>query len=553
MFEASQSIARQGRLESERGNFDRMWQEAAELFLPRQADFLNTRRTQGEDRSNLIFDEYGTQALDDGTSVFEGFVMPRGSIWQMIVAPEDALELMKLQHVRAWYERKTRRLFALRNDPMSGFVQQTNESSASLLAFGNQGMTVDLRFDPVTRRPSGLRYRSEHIGSLWIEEDWQGLPARKHRKFCWSAEQARQFWGDAKLERAPEVLNAATDDKKKHDKFEFLHVIEPNYFPDSDRLDWRGKPYFGGYISISDKEFIEQGGYRATPLTYSRFAQSPTETYGRGPGINVLPAIKAAQQIMLDLMVGAEMSLMPPLAASEDMLDQQILYAARDITYGAIDARGNPTVQRLFDVGDMGGALSIQEMVHKVIDHAFFRDLLFITKEMKSHVTDAQLYERTQEKGILLAPLSRQETEWFSPMLEREIDLMAQMGDFDDMPYEVREAGGLKHVVYDNPLNRAQRAEQAGGYFRTLGQLAPLMQVDPNAAKIFLREYPLEKVIRGLAEINAVPASWAATDAERKAAANAEASAEQAQMLLQALPAVGKAANDLSQASSNVA
>lgn len=551
MLDAKQACTKQAELEAARGPFDTAWQQAAELFLPRQADFpITGGRAQGMDRENHVFDEYAIQAAEDGQSVFEGYVTPRGALWQLIVGPD---ELMKMQHVRAWYEAKTRKLFSYREDPRSGFVQQLGESAASLLVFGNQSMLTELRFDPVTRRPAGLRYRSQHIGSVWIEQDWQGLPFRFHRKFTWTAEQAAQYWSPDVLERAPKVAADAADDGKRSAKHEFLATYEVNYSVDPQRADWRGKPYIGGYISLSDKAYLQQGGWSSCPITYSRYAQSPTEDYGRGPGTMVLPAVKAAQQIMLDLMVAAEIGLMPPLGAHDDMMDQQILYAAREITYGAIDSRGNPLVQKLFEPSDMQGALLIQQRIEKLIDHAFFRDLLSITKDMKSHVTDGQLYERTQEKGILLSPLSRQETEWFSPMLEREIDLMAQMGDFDDMPHEVREAGGARTVKYDNPLNRARRAEQASGYFRAFNTIGALAQAAPQAMDMFFREYPLEKVIPGIGEIEAIPASWAATDAEKRAADAAKQQQQQQQQLLEALPIVSKAANDMSKATQNVA
>jgi hypothetical protein len=57
--------------------------------------------------------------------------------------------------------------------------------------------------------------------------------------------------------------------------------------------------------------------------------------------------------------------------------------------------------------------------------------------------------------------LKRQETEWFTPQTERELDLMNEMGMLDDMPPEVAEAGGLYQIIYDNPLATARKAGEA--------------------------------------------------------------------------------------------
>jgi hypothetical protein len=549
MLDAKEALDAQSRMEGARSSFDQQWQEAAELFLPRQADFPSGgTRMQGQDRSNQIFDEYGQQCADDGTSVFEGNIMPRGQLWQLITPADD--ELAKLQHVAAWYEAKSRKLHKYRADARSGFVQESNESAASLMVFGNQAMECEHLADPVTKLKIGLRYRSEHIGRVYIEENWQGLPSRKHVKFRMSAAQAMDRFGSAMLERAPQVAKAANGtpaDKAR--EFEWLRVIKPNPSVDVERMDWRGKPWTCGFLSIADKEFVDIGGYRASPITYSRFRKSPTETYGRGPGTDTLPAVKAAQAIMIDLMVAAEMGLRPPLGAPDDATDMLINYAAGEITYGARDRRGNKMIDVLFEVADSQGALGVQEMVHRVLDRAFFRHLLFTNQDMKSHVTDGQLFERTQEKGVLLAPLGRQEGEWFTPMLDREIDNMAQMGDFDDMPGEVREAGGIYGATYDNPLNRMLRAQAAGGYYRALDKVVAVAQYRPEALDIFFREYPLEKALRGIGDIEAIPASWAATTAEKDAFDKAAAQQKQAaeiQQLAATLEPVGRAARDLS-------
>jgi hypothetical protein len=548
MFDAQHIMSDHQRMVGERSNFDTQWGEVADLILPRQAEFNSQNSTAGAERTNQIFDPYGTQALDDGKSVFTSYVMPQG--FQRMVAAEP--ELMKSKTVATWFEAKTNRLNFYRNEYRSGFSDQCGESAASLLAFGNQGMSVDLRWDHRTRQAVGLKYRTEHIGSVWIDEDWQGTIYRTHRCFELSAEQAFLKWGK-KLEAAPTVWKASQDAKAKANKYKFLHRIEPNPSIVEGRADYAGKPFISCYVSISDKTVIDHGGYGSMRLTYSRLNKSPTEKYGRGRGVDILPALKELQAINIDLMVGAEMALMPPLAAHEDMLDQQLIYGARQISYGAINARGEPMVQRLFDVGDAGPAMTIQERLYAIIDKGFFRDMLLGNKDMKSHVTDSQLYERLQEKGVLLQPLARQMDEWFSPMNDAEIECMALLGDFDDMPGEVREAGGEKALIYDNPLTRAQRAEQAGGYFRVANQVLTMGQYAPEAVKEFISLYPLRKVVPGLAEIEAIPASWAATEAELEESDAADAQQLELANLTEVAPVVADVTQKLSQAQGNVA
>jgi len=291
---------------------------------------------------------------------------------------------------------------------------------------------------------------------------------------------------------------------------------------------------------------LDEGGYRSMPLIFSRYEKAPSETYGRGPAMNVLPAVKAAQQIMRDLVTAIEFMARPALGATDDMLDQIINYAAGEITYGAIDERGNRLVQPLFEGIDIQGAMALRDDVRAMIRRAFFVDLMRVREEQKTHLLNADVMEQLSEKGILLSPLARQETEWFDPMTAREIDLMGEIGLLDDMPPEVREAGGVYQIRYENPLKRAQESGAAAGYFRTLEAFTPLFQVDAGALEDFKQRYPLSKVIPRVAYINGVPAEWEASEDELAQAEADRAQAQGAQELLAAAPIVSKVARDLS-------
>jgi hypothetical protein len=321
----------------------------------------------------------------------------------------------------------------------------------------------------------------------------------------------------------------------------------PNAKADPDRIDRDAMAYRSLYIAVADRAMVTTGGYRSLPTIVSRFEKSPTETYGRSPGINVLPAIRAAQQIMRDIMIATELGCAPPLLAGDDGMDMLIRYSPRGVTYGGLNDRGEKMLQPLFDGADIGPAMQLQQRVTQIIDRAFFSDLFLINQELKSHVSATDILERSQEKGVLLAPLARQETEWFSPMSDREIDLMGELGMLDDMPPEVIEAGGAFQCRYENPLARQQKSEQAAGFFRMLQQITPVAQAAPQLIGEFLTLYPPAKWLPSLGYINAVPASWEATTEEQAAAKGAQVEQQQAQQLLEAVPVLTGAAKDLGQ------
>lgn len=542
MFDVNQLLKERAREESERANFDNLWQEVAELCLPRDASFTTKKTPGAADR--VIYDDYGVHALDTGTTVFTGNVMPRGVRWQVLEAPDA--ELMKLRHVAAWYERKTQLLFERRNEMQSGFVQQSDMSACRLLAFGNQSMWSDVRRDPFGN-PISLSYRSEPLHEITIKEDWQGVVVASKRKFRLPAVEALARWGPL-LERAPKVMALARDPNRQHEECEFLHVIEPNRKIERSRGDWRGMTHVSMYIGVEDKEFIETRGYNHNPRTYSRFKQSPGERYGRGRGVDALPTLRALQAIAVDIMVASELSAQPPLGAADDNLAGQLRYGPREVTFGAISPRGDKLVQSLIEAIDTMPLERVRDTLRAGLDQYFYTHMLMVNEDVKTHVTAFEWNERNVEKGMLLAPLAQQETEWFSPMLPREIACMDELGDFDDMPGEVAESGGLFAVQYANPLNGMMEAAGAAGFFRTVEQMTPIWNVDKGALDSFLAEYPIGRVQTEIARINGVPATWLATDEERQAASDQQVETQQLQQLTDVLPAIGKAAKDLSAA-----
>jgi hypothetical protein len=511
MADVDTILRRNARMESDRANFEQLWGEVADVLLPRQADFIGSSGsyTQGARRTERIYDETAMLALDHGVSAFEGEVIPQGGQWQKLTTRHP--ELLKSQAVRLWLEQKTDLLFSLRNSPFSGFGNQSHESIASLLAFGMQGMWPDVRRSPAGKS-IGLTYQSRHIGQLYIRENVAGLVDTVHRKFRLSHRQAYQQWG----EQAPEAVQKGLRDNRPDDEAEYLHVIEPNSDYDGERIDAKGKRIASCYVGLQDKVIFAEGGYRTMPLIVSRFEKSPTETYGRGPGINILPAVKAAQVMMRDLIAATELELRPPLLAHDDMQDVMIFFEPDGVSYGGLDDRGQPTVRKMLESPTMEPVLVLQERTRQIIERAFYVDLYQVRQEQKTHISATEIMQRQAEKGVLLAPLLRQQDEWFTPMAERELDLMAEMGLLDDMPPELVEAGGIVEVVYENPLARARKADEAAGFFQMIQGISPLGQVDQSWLQALTRRYNPDKVIGGLAYIGNVPTSWENDDDEKK-------------------------------------
>lgn len=547
--------ANHARMETARSQYDVLWSETASLVFPRQGGAFTARlQAAGWDDLRVpeaeMHEPYAVQALEDGVSAFEGFVMPRGQRWQTLEVADESL--MRRVRVQQWLELVERRLFALRNDPESGFANAVHESASSLFAFGTQSMWIEKRYDWRARDYVGLSYRSDWVGDVWFECDAQGLPMRTHRSQVMTAEAAALKFGLAELPEKMAQAAASDNPDTRARKFTVLHVIEPNHAMDPARLDWRGKPWWSCYYSVEDKAVFREGGYDSLPRVVSRFANAPNQTYGWSPTMAVLPQIRALQQMTLDRLAAAELAMMPPLLSIDDDLDGGVLdLKGYGVTRGGLDDRGNPLFREFLTQADATDAEKLTMEARAAIDKAFYRDLFQLNREQKTHVSALRTQEEIAEKGQLLAPLARQEHEWLSPMTQRELALMDELGLLDDMPGEVAEyfaANGGITLRYDNTLSHMQEATGSAAFMSLAQQVGLMAQYDPGYIEHFNREFPPSLVLPELGRIAGVPAAMKASD-EDKAAFDAEKQQKaQLDALLQAAPALAGAAKDAANA-----
>jgi hypothetical protein len=179
------------------------------------------------------------------------------------------------------------------------------------------------------------------------------------------------------------------------------------------------------------------------------------------------------------------------------------------------------------------------------IRDAFLEKVWSLVLERRDRMTATEVLELTRMQGMLLAPMaSRQETEWLGPQIERELDIGLQVGFIPAPPQEMREEGASVRAVYDNPLSRAAKAEEAIGFGRWVEMLAPLAAVAPDVYDVI----DTDRAPRELAKSLAVRQSYLATPdavAEKRAAREEENAAAQG---LGALKEASEAVKNLSSA-----
>ena len=218
-------------LKGSRGNWESHWEEIAERVLPRQIGFLGAR-TDGEKKSQKIFDSRPQIALDRFASVMDSMLTPRQSKWHNLRTTDESLN--RQFAVQDWFYQVNNIMHAMRNSPKANFAGQNFERWISMGAFGTGSLFIDFMAGV------GLRYRCVNLRDTFFLENHQGIIDSVYRCFKHTARQAAQRWGEKNL---PErVRKAMENPSRQNEHFEFLHVVAPRTDYDSGRADARGKP-----------------------------------------------------------------------------------------------------------------------------------------------------------------------------------------------------------------------------------------------------------------------------------------------------------------------
>lgn len=531
---AQEIIKEQLRLQGDRGPWETHWQQIAERCMPRLAEFTSMP-APGSRRTDKQFDSTAALAIENFASALVGMTAPREQRYQGLQTGIKSLD--DKPRVKAYFEALTEALFYYRYAPHANFANQYYEMQLSLGLFGPGPFWVD---EVVGKRR--MLYRSVHIGQCYVEEDENGIIGTVYRRFPLQARNAVRRWGEAGM---PPKLLEAIKSGQGHREFEFIHALRPRRNRDPERRDFRGMAIESVIVCATEPHLVREEGYRTMPLVVPRYTASSREAYGRSPAMQALPDVKMVNEMSRTLARATHKAVDPPMATYDDGVLTRLHNAPGKVNVGGVSSDGRLLVQPLYS----GGSIPIgREMLNDsrdMINKAFLVPLFSILSDTPDRMTATEVLERAKEKGILLSPVAgRIEAECLGPVTEREIDIFESWGVLPPPPPELVEAEGEYRITYNNPLTRAARSERSIGFLRTVEAVAPIAQQKPE----LWDEFDLPEAVRGLAEDNAVPASWMKSRDRREAEREGEQELADVGMALQGAEVAGKAALSLAKA-----
>ncbi|WP_439813988.1 portal protein [Zavarzinia sp. CC-PAN008] len=502
-------------LEAERKTWETHWQEVSDFVLPRR-DFTTTR-TPGEKRSQRQVDGTTPAAAEQLANALHGTATSPWLKW-FELRPEDE-DLAEDDEVAAWLEDATRRMHNVFSAGSSGFGPAAHEFYLDYTALATSCFYVGERTAPSGGALTDIQFASRPLAECFIAEDADGRVDTLFRKFCPTARQARQMFGDAAGRRILELA-----EKKPGEKVTLLHATLPREDARGDGVDPKTKPVASVYVDRESGHVIREGGYDEMPFLAARWSKRSGEIYGYGPGMIALPDTKMLNAMATTTIRAAQRSVDPPMQMPDDGY-----VTAANLRPGAMNyyRSGVSQFDRIAPIltgADPRIGMEMMNEVRQRIRETFYVEWLKLPE--LDRMTATEVIERRDQRLRLLSPmLTRLEAEFLSPLIDRVFDILMRRGRFLPVPQALR--GRSLKVEYVAPIAAAQRATEAESINRLLVLAAQVAQVNPQAIQAIDAEQTLRIGARlygsprGLIRSPAMVASIMAETQQRQAMAAA--------------------------------
>ena len=299
-------------MRAERQSWEPHWRELSDNILPRRGRFLYTPNAgdRGRKLNGKIVNSTGTLAARTlGAGLVSGVTSPARPWFRLTLSDK---KLARLPAVRAWLDSVQDVL--LRIFAASNFYNAIGVAYEELGVFGTAAIVVLEDYEDV------VRFYTLTIGEYFLAASHRGAVDTLYREFPLSVAALVQEYG---LDKVSAASQRKYENGDLDTEVMVVHAIEPNDsrvidVPDADNMPWRSVHYEVGGDSEA-RPLLRVGGYRHFCVMAPRWNVMGNDVYGRGPGMDALPDVKALQAMEKDKARAIQLLVKPPMVAPSQL------------------------------------------------------------------------------------------------------------------------------------------------------------------------------------------------------------------------------------------
>lgn len=503
-----------------------VWREVRQYVMPTYSDYL----TEGGSRGMNIFDTTAIEARKRLAAGMYNWMAPPDKRWFEVVPQND--ELAKDEEVKDYFSEVTKIIaFAMANSNWSTVLIQVLNN----LACGLDGVV----YCEDGGKAGILNFKSFPIETICYAEDSSGKVDTVFRELSMTN---RQLLQEFESDHLPERIKKEANDSKLQDKKrQVLHAVFPRKNRDKSVLDNKNMPFADVYIELETKAVIFESGFQEFPFAVCRFDKSDNESYGRGPGLDLLPTIKMLNRMQQAYIIAAEHHADPSyLVPDGSLMDKDFNRDPGAVIPYKPDVNGAKP-----EILPLGGssAKDFQDIkeVQNNIKVGFFWDIFDPLGDLKQ-ITATEAEIRNEGKMIPFAPIAGNlHSELFRVIIHRVFGIVSRRGMLPEPPQKLLDNPDYK-IEFVSKIALSIKKIESLGWLQTEASLANIASVKPD----IMDNFDLDEIARDIAMVNGSSPKWLVPTKERDEARQQKAEAMQQQMAAQEMLAgAGALGNNL--------
>jgi len=471
-------IMRGMQLQNERKAITTLWQEIAENFYPQRADFTLTRYI-GEEFAEHLYSSYPIIVHRELSTSFAAMLRPRAKEW-FSVSVDEADKLT--QAGKEWLEWATKRQKWAMYDRNAQFIRATTEGDADFAAFGQCCISQEINW--AMAQPH-LLYRCWHLRDVCWAEDETGKIGEIYVKWKPMIKQLVEMFGEDALH--PNIRRWATGIENLQ-KTECMRLVISTDLYRGQNGEGEGYPWMIVYLDVLNNHIMSEMPATNRGFTLPRWQTVSGSQYAYSPAtVAGLPDARLLQAMSLTLLEAGEMSVRPPMIATQDAVRSDIQLFAGGITWAdhEYDERKGDVLRPINqDRRGLPMGYDSRDAQMSLIADAFYLNKLTLPPSDGAEMTAFEVGQRVEEYVRAALPLFEpMEHEYNGQLCEDTFDLLLRAGTFgsvQDMPRELQ--GREVHFKFVSPLHDAIERKNASVFMETAGLLEQAMAMDPSAA-----------------------------------------------------------------------
>jgi len=463
-------LSRRQALLGRRSLWNSHWDDLARVQLPRRLGFV-TQTTDGDRRTEDIFDGTPMQAARALSNAVGGMIRPEGEDWHRIRAVEDADEAT--DEAKDWFADTDERMRDAFENPKARMRQALGEADIDLVVFGTSVVFTG-------EGDTNLLFQTLHLKDAlpFFGETGNSEGMFRDRRFT-----VRQAVARFTVDKLSETIKQLHENHKLDEYVNFVHAVVPRDEGRADALLAVNLPWADLWIEVEAERLTLSGGFHEFPFAVPRWDTSAGEEYGRSPGMIALPDSNTAQAIDSTLLIAGQRAADPPLAVPDDSTFDAPNTFPGGLAYYDLEAAravGRIPIAPLDSGGNIPLTREMQNDRRDQIWNAFFRNILRLPAAGESTMTATEIIARKEEFIREIGPVfGRLESDYTAPIVERAFQIMLRAGSLAPVP-EVLQGRGVR-FEYQSPVKRIRQQIEAAAARAWAQEMLDLGDAKPEA------------------------------------------------------------------------